>query len=87
MSQNFVKRCTGELGLTEVIPGLCVHSLRAAVATKALAHKTDIATVQVWLGHAAIATARMSDQRQNRPEDSLTFTIRYDMDSRPKILG
>jgi integrase/recombinase XerD len=86
MYQNIVKRYTNELGLTEVIPGFCVHSLCAAAATKALKHKTDIAKVQVWLGHAAISTTRISDQRQNRLEDSPTFTIRHDMDGRPKPL-
>ena len=66
-----------EIGLTDVIPGLCVHSLRATAATNALAHEADIAKVQEWLGHADISTTRMYDKRQSRPEDSPTFKIRY----------
>jgi len=31
--RNIVKRYAGELGLTDVIPGLCVHSLRATATT------------------------------------------------------
>ena len=48
---NIVRRYARELGLTDVIPGLCVHSLRATAATNALAHEADIAKVQEWLGH------------------------------------
>jgi integrase/recombinase XerD len=74
---NIVRRYAGELGLTNVIPGLCVHSLRATAATNALAHEADIAKVQEWLGHADISTTRMYDKRQSRPEDSPTFKVRY----------
>ena len=74
---NIVKRYAGELGLTDVIPGLCVHSLRATAATNALQHEADIAKVQEWLGHADISTTRMYDKRQSRPEDSPTFKVRY----------
>ena len=75
--QDIVKRYTGDLGLTHVIPGLCVHSLRATAATNALQHEADIAKVQEWLGHADISTTRMYDKRQSRPEDSPTFKVRY----------
>ena len=61
MYRNIVKRYAGELGLTEVIPGLCVHSLRATAATNALTHQANIAKVQEWLGHADISTTRMYD--------------------------
>jgi integrase/recombinase XerD len=74
---NIVKRYAGVLGLTKVIPGLCVHSLRATAATNALQHEADIAKVQEWLGHADISTTRMYDKRQSRPEDSPTFKVRY----------
>jgi hypothetical protein len=36
----------------------------------ALAHHADIAKVQEWLGHANIATTRLYDRRQSRPEES-----------------
>jgi len=42
-------------------------------ATNALAHNADIAKVQEWLGHANIATTRLYDRRQSRPEESPTF--------------
>ena len=37
----------------------------------------DIAKVQEWLGHATIATTRLYDRRQSRPEESPTFTVEY----------
>jgi len=72
-----VQHYAGALGLTNVVPGLCVHSLHATAATNALAHEADIAKVQEWLGHADISTTRMYDKRQSRPEDSPTFKVRY----------
>jgi integrase/recombinase XerD len=36
------------------------HALRATAATNALDHKADIAKVQEWLGHANIATFKVS---------------------------
>jgi site-specific recombinase XerD len=74
---NVVRHYAGTLGLTDVIPGLCVHSLRATAATNALQHAADIAKVQEWLGHADISTTRIYDKRQSRPEDSPTFKIHY----------
>lgn len=59
------------------ITGFCVHSLRATAATNALDHEADIAKVQEWLGHASIATTRLYDKRQSRPEDSPTFKVTY----------
>jgi len=54
-----------------------VHALRAPAATNALAHNADIAKVQEWLGHANIATTRLYDRRQSRPEESPTFKVEY----------
>ena len=59
------------------VAGLGVHGLRATAATNALDHEADIAKVQVWLGHANISTTRIYDRRQNRPEDSPTFRVKY----------
>lgn len=53
------------------------HALRATAATNALDHQADIAKVQEWLGHANIATTRLYDRRQTRPEDSPTFKVAY----------
>ena len=59
------------------LQGFGVHSLRATAATNALEHEADIASVQVWLGHANIATTRIYDRRKGRPEDSPTFKVTY----------
>ena len=56
-----------------MIPGFCVHALRATGATKALDHEADIAKVEEWLGHASIAMTRLYDRRKMRPADSPTF--------------
>ena len=72
--------------------GFCVHALRATAATNALAHNADIAKVQEWLGHANIATTRLYDRRQSRPEESPTFKVEYCTDlctsvCKPKLYG
>lgn len=59
------------------LQGFSPHSLRATAATNALDHNADIAKVQEWLGHANIATTRIYDRRQSRPEDSPTFKVAY----------
>ncbi len=59
------------------VDGLGVHGLRATAATNALEHEADIAKVQDWLGHANISTTKIYDRRQNRPEDSPTYKVRY----------
>jgi site-specific recombinase XerD len=59
------------------VAGFGPHSLRATAATNALDHGADIAKVQEWLGHANIATTRVYDRRQSRPEDSPTFNVTY----------
>jgi integrase/recombinase XerD len=53
------------------------HALRATAATNALDHQADIAKVQEWLGHSNIATTRLYDHRNTRPEDSPTFKVAY----------
>ena len=59
------------------IAGFSPHALRATAATNALDHGADIARVQEWLGHANIATTRLYDKRQSRPEESPTFKVEY----------
>lgn len=59
------------------IAGFGPHALRATAATNALDNGADIAKVQEWLGHANIATTRVYDRRQSRPEDSPTFKVAY----------
>jgi integrase/recombinase XerD len=56
---------------------LRVHSLRATAGTNALENGADIAKVQEWFGHANIATTRLYDRRQRRPEDSPTYRVKY----------
>jgi integrase/recombinase XerD len=75
--QDIVRRYAREVGLTEDVPSLCVHSLQAPAATNALSTNADIAKVQEWLGRTDISTTRMCDKRQSRPEDSPTFKVRY----------
>lgn len=64
-------------GIDAEVHGLCTHSMRATAATNALDHDSDIAKVQAWLGHANISTTKLYDRRQNKPEDSPTFRIKY----------
>lgn len=59
------------------VAGFGPHALRATAATNALDNGADIAKVQEWLGHANIATTRIYDRRQSRPEDSPTFKVTY----------
>ncbi|MFZ1494646.1 MAG: tyrosine-type recombinase/integrase [Candidatus Competibacter denitrificans] len=66
-----------QVGLNVSVQGFCVHSLRATAATNALAHGADIAEVQQWLGHSNIATTRLYDKRNHRPENSPTFRVKY----------
>ncbi|MGE3331967.1 MAG: tyrosine-type recombinase/integrase [Candidatus Melainabacteria bacterium] len=53
------------------------HSLRSTAATNALEHGADLGEVQQMLGHANIATTRLYDQRDSRPEHSPVFKVRY----------
>ncbi len=53
------------------------HSLRATAATNTLLNGEDLRKVQHWLGHANVQTTAMYDKRDNRPEDSPTYRVRY----------
>jgi site-specific recombinase XerD len=75
--QGIVKHYGAMVGINADVHGFCVHALRATAATNALAHNADIAKVQEWLGHANIATTRLYDRRQSRPEESPTFKVEY----------
>jgi site-specific recombinase XerD len=75
--QEIVRYYGKKVGITTDVHGFCVHALRATAATNALAHNADIAKVQEWLGHANIATTRLYDRRQSRPEESPTFKVEY----------
>jgi integrase/recombinase XerD len=75
--RNIVLKYGRETGIEAQVKGLCVHSLRATAATNALAHQSDIAKVQQWLGHANISTTRLYDRRKSKPEDSPTFRVKY----------
>lgn len=69
---KLVREYTTTLGFT-----VGAHSLRSTAATNALEHGADLAEVQQRLGHANIATTRMYDQRDSRPEQSPVFKVRY----------
>ena len=73
--KNIVLKYAKQVGITT--DGFCTHSLRATAATNALENEADIAKVQEWLGHSNIATTRLYDRRQTRPEDSPTFKVAY----------
>ncbi|MGH7068506.1 MAG: tyrosine-type recombinase/integrase [Acetobacteraceae bacterium] len=75
--RNIVRKYGLQTGISAEVNGLCVHSLRATAATNALAHDSDIAKVQEWLGHANVSTTRLYDRRKSRPEDSPTFRVKY----------
>ncbi|MFO1419369.1 MAG: tyrosine-type recombinase/integrase [Candidatus Competibacteraceae bacterium] len=75
--QDVVRRYGEQVGINAAVRGFCVHSLRATAATNALLHGADIAKVQEWLGHANVATTRLYDKRNHRPEDSPTFRVEY----------
>lgn len=66
-----------KVGITAAVEGFCVHALRATAITNALEHQADIAKVQEWAGHNNIATTRLYDRRETRPEDSPTYRVRY----------
>src|SRR6266480_718923 len=75
--QGIVRHYGAMVGINADVHGFCVHALRATAATNALAHNADIAKVQEWLGHANIATTRLYDRGQSRPEESPTFKVEY----------
>jgi integrase/recombinase XerD len=47
------------------------------MATHVLDTGAALSCVQEWLGHANIATTRLYDRRQSRPEESPTFRVEY----------
>jgi integrase/recombinase XerD len=47
------------------VQSFCVHALRATAVTNALAHTADM------------ATTRLYDRQQSRPEESPTFKVEY----------
>jgi integrase/recombinase XerD len=51
--------------------------MRATFITTALDNGASLEDVQEWLGHANIATTRLYDRRQSRPEESPTFKVEY----------
>jgi site-specific recombinase XerD len=53
------------------------HSLRATAGTNALRNGVDIRKVQHWMGHASVQTTAMYDKRENRPEDSPSYRVKY----------
>ncbi|MBF0479730.1 MAG: tyrosine-type recombinase/integrase [Candidatus Omnitrophica bacterium] len=59
------------------VSNISPHSLRATAATNTLLNGEDLRKVQQWLGHANIQTTAMYDKRDNRPEDSPTYRVRY----------
>ena len=73
--RNIVQHYGEKAGIQ--VDGFCTHAVRATAATNALDNDADIAEVQKWLGHANIATTRLYDRRQSRPEKSPTFKVSY----------
>lgn len=55
----------------------CMSSIPTKAATNALDHQSDIGKVQEWLGHADIATTRIYNHRETRPEEGPTFKVAY----------
>ena len=45
------------------------------MTTHVLAAGAALSCVQEWLGHANIATTRLYDRRQSRPEESPTLKV------------
>jgi len=73
--RNIVQHYAAQAGIN--VEGICTHALRATAATNALDNEADIAKVQEWLSHASIATTRLYNRRQLRPENSPTFRVSY----------
>lgn len=72
---DVVTRYMSQMGMSGENMG--PHALRVTAATCALQNNTDIARVQLWLGHASIGTTKMYDRRGSRPEDSPTYRVNY----------
>jgi integrase len=74
--RNIVTKYADATGVSAEAIGVCVHSIRATAATIALSNDLHIAKVHEWLGHAKVSTT-LYDRRKTRPEDSLTFHVKY----------
>jgi len=72
---QIVKYYGGKVGID--LSNFSPHSLRATAATNTLLNGEDLRKVQQWLGHSSIQTTSMYDKRDNRPEDSPTYRVRY----------
>lgn len=72
---ELVKKYGAQVGID--ISNFSPHSLRATAATNTLLNGEDLRKVQKWLGHSNIQTTAMYDKRDNRPEDSPTYRVRY----------
>jgi integrase/recombinase XerD len=57
--------------------GYSAHTARATFVSTALDNGASLEDVKEWLGHANIATTRLYDRRQSRPEESPTFKVEY----------
>ena len=75
--QDIVMFWARKAGITDDMPGFCVHSLRATAATNALENGADLKFVQKWLGHANVSTTMLYDKRDSKPEDSPSFRVEY----------
>lgn len=82
--RDVVKKYGEQVGLTSAF---APDALRATAATNALENEADIARVQVWLGHANIATTRLYDRRRMRPEDSPTLQVKYEELRSPAVVA
>lgn len=72
---ELVKKYGLQVGID--ITNFSPHSLRATAATNTLLNGEDLRKVQHWLGHANVQTTAMYDKRDNRPEDSPTYRVKY----------
>ncbi|MCY4564946.1 MAG: tyrosine-type recombinase/integrase [Gammaproteobacteria bacterium] len=74
---RIVLRYGREVGIDEVVDGLCVHALRATAATHALEAGVDLRRVQKWLGHADVSTTQLYDRRGEEVLESPSLRLRY----------
>lgn len=79
LDRSHVFRMIRQYGLSVGLSArqLSPHVLRTTLITNALEHQADIAKVQELAGHASIATTRLYDRRENRPEDSPVNLVAY----------
>ena len=72
---NVIKKWALEAGIDPA--NASNHAMRATAATNVLSNDSDMGRVQKWLGHANIATTKLYDRREDKPEDSPTFRVKY----------